>query len=112
MKSFNALEKKCTETVDAVVTDFRETVDDDGDTMYAPIFSYDYSNRSYKESHNSYSLNPKYHLNEIVVININPEKPSEFCLPNDNTFKIIGYIFMGVGIFTFLLFSFVFRIIR
>lgn len=109
---FNAKVKRCTETVSAVVVDFCEHTDEDGNNTYAPVFAYDYDSASHKSDYNVYSNEPEYYINDTVEININPDKPTECYLPSETSAEtFLGWLFMGIGIFGFLLFSFVFSVI-
>lgn len=106
---FNAKVERCTEIVSAVVIDFRENTDDDSGAFYAPVFAYDYDNISHEVNYNVYSPEPEYRINDTVEININPDKPTEYYIPSEtSTETFLGWLFIGIGVFGFLMFSLVF----
>ncbi|MBR1764278.1 MAG: DUF3592 domain-containing protein [Ruminococcus sp.] len=79
--------RHCTEPVEAVVADqyVSNSVRSRGEdkTLYAPIFTYDYSNETYTSKYSFSAGSPAYTVGESVKLMIDPEEPTRFYIPGD-----------------------------
>lgn len=92
--------KLCTEPVTAVVSDIVSKVDSDGDTLYAPEFTYEAEGKTYKTHTNAYSSPMPYGIGEKVELLYEPDSPSHFIIKEEKLpfYKLMVYIFGGVGL--------------
>lgn len=97
-------EKKCTEEVTAVVVDMNEmrSTHKSGKrhyttTTYAPVYRYEYNGEEYTKKSNLSSSNPKFSLGDKVKIMLDPNDPTNFYAPDDNTMSVLSTIFLIVG---------------
>lgn len=77
--------KGCTENVTAVVTEqtkFDESSNDALSDSFAPVFSYEYNEISYKAESHVYSNEPTYNIGDKVELLIDPNDPQRFYDPN------------------------------
>ena len=92
--------KLCTEPVTALVSDIVSKVDSDGDTLYAPEFTYEAEGKTYKTHSNTYSSPMPYGIDEKVELLYEPGDPSHFIIKEEKLpfYKLMVYIFGGVGL--------------
>lgn len=79
LSGYAVIRLRCTEKVDAVVTELIEdtSTDDNGYTKnyYRPVFSYVYDGHEYKVKSNTASNPPRYEVNEKLELHIDPDSP-------------------------------------
>lgn len=97
-------EKKCTEEVTAVVVDMDEIKSTHRTkkrhyttTTYAPVYRYEYNGKEYTKKSNVSSSNPKFTEGDKVKIMLDPNDPTKFYVPDDNTMSILSTIFLSIG---------------
>ncbi|WP_124100815.1 DUF3592 domain-containing protein [Ruminococcus sp. Marseille-P6503] len=88
--------ESCTVRTYAKVVDIVSKTDSDG-TVYAPVFSYEVNGQEYVKQRNSYSNPCNYYKGQSLSLYINPNDPEEFYDGGDNVYKILFYIFGGMG---------------
>ena len=66
-------------------------------TVYSPVFSYVVDGKEYVENNNSYSSPCHYYVGQQTEIFIDPDDPSRFYAPDDNTYGILTLVFSIVG---------------
>lgn len=66
-------------------------------TMFKPVFEFTYNGEEYSVVSQNSSNPPAFQEGEIVELKINPDDPTDFYAPADNTTKFIGIIFTGMG---------------
>lgn len=88
--------ERCTAKTQAEVVDIVSSTDSDG-TTYAPVFSYTVSGQEYVKQRNSYSNPCNYYKGQKVALYYNPNRPDEFYADGDNVYKILFYVFGGIG---------------
>ena len=102
----NALKERCTQNATAVVIDYEEKLETDGEgdwqTMYSPIIMYNANGQTVTTtSPTSYNYR-KYDTNTEVEILYNPDNVEEYIVPSDFKTGTI-YIFLIIfGAFCFL----------
>lgn len=84
--------KLCTITVPATITGYDETYDD-GNTLYCPIYEYEFNGNYYKEHGKSYSNVGNKPVGTIVNIKIDPNNPTNY---EDNHSSIVILIILGI----------------
>lgn len=104
------LKKICTESTQAVVVEnvriagSAKGAKSSRTATYAPVFEYTYNGETYKKQSSSASYPPAFQEGTELKIYVNPEKPEQFYVPDDNTIKFLCIVFFSLGL-SFVLFS-------
>ncbi len=94
----NHLRKACTVEAIAKVVEIRTTTSaEDGDSYY-PVLEYNANGQIMREESSIGSSNQKYQINDNVDILYNPENPKEFLIKGEFDIRILGIIFVVMGI--------------
>ena len=95
------MKDRCTESVQAVVTDYKSSSSRHNDGTYSisyfPVFSYTFDGVEYTKQSNYGSGEPKYSKGDVVGIRVNPNDATEFFNPSDRS-DIIYNVLMGIGL--------------
>ena len=95
----NHLRKACTVEAIAKVVEIRTTTSaEDGDSYY-PVLEYNANGQIMREESSIGSSNQEYQINDNVDILYNPENPKEFLIKGEFDIRILGIIFVVLGIF-------------
>ena len=70
-----------------------------------PIIKYTINGKGYKTRHYHGTAKEKYKIGEVIDILYNPEKPEEYIIIKENSFKRIEVIFVFVGFILLSIFS-------
>lgn len=65
---------------------------------YQPVFEFEYNGQSYTVKSDHSSNPPAFDVGEKVELKINPDDPTDFYAPADNTYNLLGIIFAGLGL--------------
>lgn len=96
-------EKRCTESVDGVVTELSEEKSKRGRsaveiTRYAPVFEYTYNGEEYREKSSFSSYFRPFAVGETVEIRVDPDDPSNFYVPEYKAPVRQGLMIVGAGL--------------
>lgn len=100
------MKDRCTESVQAVVADYKSSSSSHNDGTYSmsyfPVFSYTFDGVEYTKQSNYGSGEPKYSKGDVVEIKVNPNDATEFFDPSDRS-DIVYNVLISVGMFLILI---------
>lgn len=96
----NGLKERCTGEATGTVVKIIEEVDSSDDSTsytYYPVIEYKAGEQNVSKKSDIGSNPSKYQVGEKVEILYNPNKIDEYIIKGDNTFGILGIVFIVVG---------------
>lgn len=98
-KIYEHTEAKCTETVSALVTDNVKKTNSDGDTSFAPVYTYTVDGEVYSVQSPFSSSPAVYEIGDTAKLCYDPSDPKQIYDPKAlKTFRIVMNVFRYVGI--------------
>lgn len=89
IRSDRKLYARCTLDVEAAVTENR-IGGRNGDTVYYPVFSYEYQGRTYKKKSSSGSYPARYKVGDRVTVHIDPDDPDKYYTEKEGIGSYLG----------------------
>ena len=94
----NMSERRCTEVVKAEVVDLKSTTLSNGTVAYAPVYSYDYKEKTYIKYTERYRITEVPEVGSRTELKINEKNPEDVYFEASKASKMLIYIF-GSGFF-------------
>ncbi len=89
----NMAERRCKKTVTAEIVDFKTTTLSDGETAYAPIYSFSIGEEIYKITRTQYSREKIAEIGTKVDLRVNEKNPEDVYFEASKASKMLIYIF-------------------
>lgn len=85
--------KRCTEVVKAEVIDLKETTLSNGTVAFAPVYSYNYKDKTYTKNTEKYRITEVPEVGSKTELKINPKDPEDVYFEASKASKMLIYIF-------------------
>lgn len=91
-------QRRCKKIVTGEIVDYKTTVLSDGQTAYAPVYSFTIEEKTYKVTRKQYSRKQIAPVGTIVELKVNEKKPEDIYFEASKASKMLVYIF-GMSFF-------------
>ena len=89
----NMAERRCKKEVEAEIVDFKTTTLSDGQTAYAPIYSFTIGEEVYKVTRTQYSREKIAEIGTKFTLKVNEKNPEDIYFEASKASKMLVYIF-------------------